>query len=167
MTDLPKRIEAILFVAHTPTTTDNLAESLKVPSEEVSAALEVIGDSLRSTGLRLSSHIDGHRLVTAPEYAHDVERFMQREGHAELTRPALETLSIVAYRGPISKLGIEAIRGVGSDAIIRNLIGRGLITTRGTSNEPGKPSCYIVSTEFLDHFGISAADKLPELPDAA
>ena len=165
MNELTQRIEALLFVAHTATPSTSLAEVLEVSIEEIDVALKALATSLSTTGLRLSSHSDGHRLVSAPAHAHDIERFLQREGHAELTKPALETLSIVAYRGPISKLGIEAIRGVGSEAIIRNLIGRGLITPRGTADEPGKAPCYIVSTEFLDHFGIGAASELPKLPN--
>jgi segregation and condensation protein B len=96
-----------------------------------------------------------------------VRRFLQEETNSELSKPALETLAIVAYRGPVTKSQIEAIRGVASETMLRNLLARGLILEAGKSQEPGRPIRYAISHSFLQHFGLTSAAELPPLPGAA
>jgi segregation and condensation protein B len=163
--DLNSQLHAILFVATEPLSAEHLAEAVEANIEAVAKALTELTTSLQQTGVRLS-HLDGkYRLVTAPNTAATVRRFLQAESKAELSRPALETLAIIAYRGPLTKAGIERIRGVASDTIVRNLLGRGLILEAGKSSEPGRPQLYAVSHTFLQHFGLTDPSELPPLAE--
>jgi segregation and condensation protein B len=140
-----------------------LAEATEQPEPAVLAALGQLKDRLQK-GLRLSEH-DGHyQLMSAPDTSAVVRRFLELETKTELSQPALETLAVVAYRGPITKSQIEAVRGVAVDTVLRNLLTRGLITEAGKSPEPGRPLRYAVSHRFLHHFGLTSLADLPPLP---
>jgi segregation and condensation protein B len=162
---LAVRLEAALFVASTPVTIATLAEATGAPPEDIEHELESLVVALAGTGIRLSSLHGAYRLVSAPEAADTVRRFLQQEVNSDLSKPALETLAIVAYRGPLTKSGIEAIRGVASETMLRNLLSRGLITEAGKSSEPGRPVLYAISHSFLQHFGLTSTKDLPPLPE--
>jgi segregation and condensation protein B len=162
---LAMTLEALLFVAENPLSLDRLAELTGEKSATVSEALKILDGSLSKRGIRLSHHDDGYRLASAPEEAGTVQRLLEDQAKAELSKPALETLSIVAYRGPISRSGIEAIRGVGSEITIRGLLSRGLIAVAGKAKEPGRPPLYAVSPQFLDLFGLGRLGELPPLDE--
>jgi len=133
--------------------------------EEVQEALSSLQNSTRKDGICVSV-LDGHyRLVSAPEAAATVRRFLQEESSSELSRSALETLAIIAYRGPLTKTRIEAIRGVASDTMLRNLLARGLVVTAGKSTDPGRPDLYAISHGFLQHFGLTSQTELPPVPE--
>jgi segregation and condensation protein B len=169
MNELTRRLEALLFVAEDPLSLERLAELADSSTTAVTEALDELDKALAGHGLCLSHHDNGYRLVSAPQEAESVRRLLEGQAKAELSRPALETLSIIAYRGPISRSGIEAIRGVGSEITLRGLISRELIVTAGKAKEPGRPPLYAVSPQFLDLFGLSTIDQLPpleDLPDA-
>jgi segregation and condensation protein B len=161
------RLQAVLFAAPAPVTLQQLAEATDVPAEAVTAALVQLDAALSDTGLRLNHHDRNYQLVTAPEAAADVRRLLQAEAGTDLTKPALETLAIVAYRGPLTKAAIEQIRGVSSDSMLRNLLARDLITEAGRSDEPGRPTLYAISHTFLQHFGLSSLAELPPIPETA
>ena len=163
---LSARLQAVLFVATEPLSAERLAEITESTAEEAAAALAGLARGLKGAGLRLSELDGKYRLVTAPEAAATVRRFLQSESNSDLTRPAMETLAIVAYRGPITKSGIEAIRGVSSDTMLRNLLSRGLISESGKSDEPGRPALYSISHTFMQHFGLTSPRDLPPLPEA-
>ena len=91
---------------------------------------------------------------------------LQEDTNSELTKPALETLAIVAYRGPITKSGIDELRGVASDAMVRNLLARGLIQEAGAADEPGRPQRFTVSHNFMQHFGLLGLEDLPPIPES-
>jgi segregation and condensation protein B len=151
---LSKQLAALLFVATESLTLERLAEAADTTPAKAPAGLTV-------------SELDGKfRLITAPESAGIVRRFLQEEGKNDLTRPALETLAIVAYRGPVTKTQIEQIRGVASETMLRNLLARGLIAEAGKSPEPGRPVRYTISQAFLEHFGLAGPQELPTLPEA-
>jgi segregation and condensation protein B len=161
---LTHQLEALLFVASEPLTTERLAAIVGATPEAATQALKELEQHLQG-GIRLS-HIHGrYRLVTAPDAADTVRAFLQDEVKTELTRPALETLAIIAYRGPLTKTAIEQIRGVASDTMLRNLLARGLITEAGKSNEPGRPLRYTVSHTFLQTFGLTSLRDLPPVPE--
>ena len=164
--DLPAHLQAIMFVATEPLSVKRLAEITESTPEATTEALSYLESELENTGLRLIVLDDQYRLVTAPDAAATIRRFLQSETSSELSRPALETLAIVAYRGPITKSGIESIRGVSSDTMIRNLLSRGLIAESGKSNEPGRPTLYAISHTFMQHFGLTSQQDLPPLPEA-
>jgi len=161
---LEVRLQAILFVAAGPLSLDQLSEATTEPTESVGQALKLLEDSMQSGGIRLSQLDGQYRLVTAPEVAPLVRKYLQDESSSDLSKPALETLAIVAYRGPLTKSAIEAIRGVASDVMLRNLLARGLINESGKSQEPGRPVLYAISHAFLQHFGLTNPAELPAIP---
>jgi segregation and condensation protein B len=159
-------LQAILFVASGPLSVDQLAQATGSSPESTQTSLNALETSMQTGGIQLS-HLDGqYRLVTAPEAASTVRKFLQEESSSDLSKPALETLAIVAYRGPLTKPAIEAIRGVASDAMLRNLLARDLIMEAGRGQEPGKPVLYSISHAFLQHFGLTNRLQLPAIPEA-
>jgi segregation and condensation protein B len=166
MTELANTIQALLFSSSEAISIEILAETTEVSEEEVSMALVELTASLQETGLRISSHNDAYRLVTSPDTTIVLARYHQRTLKADLSRPALETLAIIAYEGPITRGKIETIRGVGSEQMIKNLLQRELIREAGQAHEPGRPAQYAVTEVFLDTVGITKLSDLPPLPEA-
>ena len=159
---LDARIEAILFVAPSPVSLSQLVEVLGVPAGEVEAGLQELNQKLvNGRGLRLQRHEGRYQLTTAPELAVEIEKFLGLEATARLSRAALETLSIVAYRQPITRPGVDAIRGVNSDGVIKSLLSKGLIQEVGRTDGPGRPILYGSTQDFLQHFGLDSLDDLP------
>jgi len=167
MTELAKSIQAVLFAAPDPLSSKVLSEVTGSSIENVTEALREISDQLEPTGIRLSSHNDAYRLVTAPEATTILAAYHKSTLKTDLSRPALETLAIIAYQGPITRSKIEEIRGVGSDQMIRNLLTRELIEESGRSNESGRPVQYGVTEVFLDTVGITKLSELPPLTEAS
>ncbi|TSC64086.1 MAG: segregation and condensation protein B [Parcubacteria group bacterium Gr01-1014_106] len=160
--DLPAQLEAILFVSGEPISDATLARALEVSSESVSNALATLERRYNaSAGLRVLRSPEGVQLVTAPEARDAVETFVTHSIRERLTPAAAETLSIIAYRGPISRAGIEAIRGVNSSFTLRLLALRGLIT-REVHPRDRRSFVYQISAEFLRHLGIPSVESLPE-----
>jgi len=164
--NLAARLQAVLFVATEPLGAERLSEAAGASPEDTAAALDELETALAGSGLRLSELNGQYRLVTAPEAAGTVRRFLREDANSDLSRPALETLAIVAYRGPLTKSAIEALRGVASDTMLRNLLSRGLITEAGKASEPGHPALYSISQTFLQHFGLTSLHDLPPIPEA-
>ncbi|NLE44160.1 MAG: SMC-Scp complex subunit ScpB [Chloroflexi bacterium] len=162
---LASRVESLLFVADSPVAVSRLAEALEASSDEVEAALEDLTQALVGRGLCLQRVGARVQLITSPNAASDVERFLGLETRIRLSRAALETLAIVAYQQPITRPEIEAIRGVGSDSVIRTLLSGGLIEEVGRSPSVGRPILYGTTFEFLQQFGLEGLDHLPALTD--
>jgi segregation and condensation protein B len=116
--------------------------------------------------VRLQRKGDSVALVSAPEAAHYVERFLGLGDSGRLSGPALETLAIVAYRQPVTRMQIEAIRGVGADYALKALLARSLIQEVGRLESVGRPVLYGTTFEFLQYFGLESLDQLPALPEA-
>ena len=162
---LANQLEAVLFVATEPLSEAQLATACEVEIADAQKALATLATQLASTGLRLSQLRGHYQLVTTPDAAPIVRRYLQQESRNELSRPALETLAIVAYQGPLTKQQIEAVRGVSSETMLRNLASRGLIVEAGRrKTEPGRPIEYAVSHAFLRHFGLTSPADLPPIP---
>ncbi|MFZ3080247.1 MAG: SMC-Scp complex subunit ScpB [Bellilinea sp.] len=159
---LDARIEAILFVAPAPVSIQQLAEALATAPGELEESLRRLDRALQNArGIRLQRHEGRYQLTTAPELAEEVEKFLGLEATARLSRAALETLAIVAYRQPITRPGVDAIRGVNSDGVIKSLLSKGLIQEIGRTEGPGRPILYGSTQDFLSHFGINSLDDLP------
>lgn len=163
---LINQLEAILFAAPGPAPISQLAEAVQSEPGQVEAALSELRREYAARGLRLQSHRGGAQLTTAPEFAESVQRFLQLDQRARLSRAALEVLAIVSYRQPITRPEIDAIRGVNSDTSLRTLLRHGLIEEAGRSPGPGRPILYVTGTEFLQHFGLGSLEELPELDPA-
>lgn len=160
----PKAIlEALLFVAEEPVSLDKLGEILDAYSRrEIATFLEELRASYEGRGLQLVEVAGGYRLATRPELAPWVQK-LQMAKPARLSRAALETLAIIAYRQPITRPEIEAIRGVAVDGVLKTLAERDLIRILGRKPEPGRPLLYGTSRAFLEYFGFRDLSELPAL----
>lgn len=159
-------LEALLFAAPQAVTVEQLAHALQCPKEEVEGALGRLEVQLQTRGLRLQRHREALQLTTAPEAAPYVERLAGAEVTLRLSQAALETLAIIAYAQPITRPQIEAIRGVGSDGVIRTLLSAGLIEEVGRAESVGRPILYGTTAEFLQQFGLASLQELPPLEKA-
>lgn len=162
---LSARLEALLFVASGAVSPSQLAQALEIPTKEVEEGLKALEAEYRTRGLRLQRHAGRVQLTTAPETAPWVERFLGLEDSARLSQAALEVLAIVAYKQPITRPEIDAIRGVNSDSALKSLLSKGLIEEVGRSEKPGRPILYATTAEFLQVFGLNSIEELPPLPE--
>ena len=161
---LEARIEALLFVLAEEITIKRLSDSLQADVETIREAGDRLAATLSGRGIRLQRQNDAWQLVTAPEAAPDVERFLGEEMETgKLSRAALETLAIIAYRQPVTRAQIAAVRGVSSDGVLRNLVNMGLVEEVGRRESPGRPILYGTTTTFLQHFGLESLAQLPDL----
>jgi segregation and condensation protein B len=160
-------LEALLFVAEEPLALGRLQEALGDEDPAVTeASVRELALALErdERGLMVQEVAGGFRLSTRPE-AHAWIQRLQQVKPARLSRPALETLAIVAYRQPITRAEIEKIRGVAADGVIRTLLERELIRILGRKAEAGRPIVYGTSTAFLEHFGFRELGDLPTLKE--
>jgi segregation and condensation protein B len=155
-------LEALLFVAERPLTRREIATLAGVERDTVDARIGDLEVSLAARGIRLVASDDRIELVTAPEAGRLIGRYVGADA-TRLSPAALETLAIVAYRQPVTKSGIEQIRGVDSDYTLRALLHRRLIVELGRAETPGRPYLYGTDFEFLERFGITSLDQLPPL----
>jgi segregation and condensation protein B len=162
--DLRPAVEAILLVVDTPVAEMTLAQVLERPTDQVRTVLEELAAeyTAQSRGMDLRQVAGGWRLYTRDAYAPYVERFVLDGQQARLTQAALETLSVVAYRQPVTRARISAIRGVGVDGVIRTLVTRGLIEECGAEHETGA-HLYRTTTLFLEKLGLNSLEELPSL----
>jgi segregation and condensation protein B len=156
-------IEGLLFVSPEPVTVDHLATVIEAQVEEVEAALQQLKERCQQRGIRLQRLGKKVQLVSAPEVTDYIERFLDLSASARLSTPALETLTIIAYRQPITRPEIEAIRGVNSDGVLRTLLSKGLVEEVGRLDTVGHPSLFATTFEFLRYFGLENIKDLPEL----
>jgi segregation and condensation protein B len=156
-------LEALLFSSDQPLSLTLLSESLDTDPDRVSATLVELGAAYtaRSSGVELREIGGGWMLVTTPDQAEWVGRMLRGKRKMRLSRPALETMAIIAYKQPVTKTEIEAIRGVDSTAVLATLLERNLITIRGRSKVVGRPLLYGTTPEFLDYFGLKDLSELP------
>jgi segregation and condensation protein B len=161
--DLPARIEALLFVSAGPVTAQRLAEALGAPIAQVEDGLARLDSQLVGRGLRIQRHGSGLQLTTAAEAAGDVERYLDLESSVHLTRAALETLAIIAYRQPVTRPMIDSLRGVNSETSLHTLLRYGLIEEVGRGEGPGRPILYSTTPDFLQHFGIGGLQEMPPM----
>lgn len=158
---LDQTIEAILFAAGKPLTVRKLAELNDVKTDEVEDALEMLKERLQAgSGLMLQEYGKEFELVTQPEAANVVKQVVKDEEQGELTRASLEALTILAYRGPMTRPELEQIRGIQSALILRNLMIRGLVEQKD-DERLGQPT-YAVTFDFLKHLGLATVKDLPD-----
>ncbi len=162
---LQAQVEALLFVATEAVAVPRLAEILGVEIEEMEQALLILSHEYASRGLRVQRKGKRVQMVTAPEASQSVRKLLGLELTGKLSPAALETLAIVAYRQPVTRAQVEAIRGVSSDAVLRTLINRGLVEEIGRLDQVGRPIIFGTTFDFLQQFGITSLDQLPPLQD--
>lgn len=162
--ELRAALEAILLVVDEPVSEVVLAQVLEQPTERIAGMLERLADDYTSAGrgFELRRAAGGWRLYTRPEYAPYVERFVLDGQSVRLTQAALETLAVIAYKQPVTRSRISAIRGVNCDGVVRTLLSRGLIEECGTEPETGA-HLYRTTNLFLEKLGLDSLDQLPPL----
>lgn len=161
--ELSAQVEAILFVAPEPISPYQISTILEESPWAIKKALEELEELYQQRGIRLQHHDGKIQLVSAPEFAFLIESYLELESTSSLSQAALETLSIIAYQQPVTRPQVDAIRGVNSDAVLKTLISKGLITEIGRAEGPGRPILYSTTTEFLKYFGLTSYDELPPL----
>ena len=158
-------LEALLLSTHHPLTAGRLAELLDIgATKPIRGAIKQLNEQYESTGraFRLEQVAGGYQLLTLPEYGDTLKKFHQREIDAKLTKAALETLAIIAYKQPILRVDVEAIRGVACGETIRSLMEKHLVKIAGRAEEPGRPILYGTTKRFLELFGLNSLKDLPQ-----
>ncbi len=180
--NLAKVVEALLFSAAKPLSAKEIADLLRraggedefSPNEfartveaEVAAALEQLKIEYieQERAFQLVEKAEGWQLATDPKYARWVRQLFPEPKPARLSAPALETLAIIAYRQPIARADVEAVRGVTIDGVLQTLMERGLVKIGGRAEIPGRPLLYETTQFFLDHFGLRTLDELPNVEE--
>lgn len=159
-------LEGILFVVgNEGITLEKLKELLNVSNEELISLMSTLDKDYQNDnrGFRIGKLGNKYKLVTKKEHKKYYENLMEVEKNENLSQAALETLAIIAYNEPVTRLYIDEIRGVESAYLVRKLLYRNLIKEVGRSEAPGKPILYGVTEEFLDHLGLSSIEDLPKL----
>ena len=164
--ELLRDLEALLFVSDEPVAgVTVLAQALEVERREADGLCDELANAYRErgAGLVLRNIAGGWRITTAPQTAPVVERYVLSSRHARLTKAALETLAIVAYKQPVTRHQISSIRGVNSDGVLRALVERGIVAEVGREEGPGRPMLYGTASEFLEKLGLPSLASLPAL----
>ncbi len=163
VTEIASIIESLLFVADHPVAISELTKTLEATKATVEKALDHLGEAYQNRGLQLQRNGTKVQLVTAPSVTPYVERFLGLSNTSKLSLAAMEVLGIIAYKQPLTRSEIEAIRGVNSDGVLRTLLSKGLIEEVGRLNTVGHPIQYGTTFEFLQYFGLSSLEDLPKL----
>lgn len=164
---LPHIIEAILYVAGGPVAVRDLVRALEAPEDQVHQAIDTLETMYDQDmrGLRLKRFGEHIQLATRAAYAPFIERLLQPIQRQSLSQAALETLAIVAYRQPVTRLDVEAVRGVKCDYSLQSLAAKDLIREVGRKDTIGRPILYGTTDAFLSHFGLETLSDLPKPPD--
>jgi segregation and condensation protein B len=160
-------VEALLFAAEEPVGAGTLARCLEHPDPALveAAILELAGRlSGQGRGVEIVKAAGGYRMRTSPAHAEAVRRLKGGQP-LKLSRAALETLAVVAYRQPVTRSEIDAVRGVGSGAVLKNLLDRGLVRVAGRKDEPGQPLQYATTRVFLETFSLTGLGDLPTIDE--
>ena len=162
---LTAMVESLLFVSSEPVPVMQIAEALNVPTDQVEQSLVEIRDGADNIvrGLRLQRKGDRVQLTTRPECAPYIEKFLGLDLTSRLSKPALETLAIIAYQQPVTRAQIEQVRGVNCDAVLSTLLSKGLIEEVGRLETAGRPIQYATTFAFLQHFGLRGLEDMPQL----
>jgi segregation and condensation protein B len=158
-------IEALLFSTHHPLTAGRLAELVGAnTTRAVRQAVSGLNEQYASSGraFRIEQVAGGYQMLTLPHFAAVIKKHQQKEADAKLTKAALETLAIIAYKQPILRADVEAIRGVACGETIRNLMEKHLVKIAGRAEEPGRPILYGTNKRFLEIFGLNSLKDLPK-----
>lgn len=160
---LKRAAECILLVSGSPVRPEQLQESLSVPAEAIHELIADLRGEYADRGLQIQEVAGGYQLCTRPELSPYVQRFLRLDHQEALSHAALETLAIIAYRQPVTRAEIEAVRGVRCEHVLERLLGRHLIREVGRRRSLGRPILYGTTDAFLKHFGLKDLASLPAL----
>jgi segregation and condensation protein B len=165
--DMDRFLEALLFVADGPVSLQDLTQALEIDRKTLIEAVQRLVEASATRGLHVVRNHSRIQMITAPDAGPVIERFLGIGHSAKLSSAALETLAIIAYRQPVTRAQIEAVRGVNSDGVLRTLIAKSLVAPQGRLEQAGRPVIFATTFEFLQYFGISSLEELPTLPEFA
>lgn len=160
-------LEGLLFVVGDEgITLDNICDIMLIKKEEAKELLKTLKEEYAndSRGLRITFMGESFKLTTKEEHKEYYQKLINVRGDSTLSQAALETLAIIAYNQPITRIEVDEIRGIASINMIRKLMAKDLVKVSGKSTLPGRPNLYRTTREFLDYFGLATLDDLPELP---
>ncbi|OBA60974.1 SMC-Scp complex subunit ScpB [Mycobacterium sp. 1100029.7] len=162
--ELGSVLEALLLVVDTPVTDEALASATEQPVYRIAAKLQAMSEEFaaRNSGIDLRKTGEGWRMYTRAQYAPYVEKLLLDGARSKLTRAALETLAVVAYRQPVTRARVSAVRGVNVDAVMRTLLARGLITEAGVDEDSGATT-FATTELFLERLGLASLTDLPDI----
>ena len=163
--NLKSIIESILLVAEKPVSTKELSVCTEVMVSDVQKALSNLITEYKDRGMKIIKKGDYYSLVTDPANSEAISKYLNEELRHDLSKATLETLSIITYKQPVTRIDVEEIRGVSSDHLLRNLLIRGLIQEVGRKESPGRPILYGTTMEFLQYFGFNNEKEIPEFKE--
>lgn len=160
--DIKPKIESLLFVSAKAMTIKQLADIIKAPAKDIEEACDKLAAEYKEVGrgMEIIKHTNKFQMVSAPENSELIRSFVKDEVSGELSRPSLEALTIIAYRGPITKIDLDRIRGVNCSLILRNLLIRGLIEAKEDLKK--RETYYSVSLDFIRFLGLNEIGELPD-----
>lgn len=160
-------IEALLFASGEPLTLGVIAKAISLSEQNIREIIrELTADYRdRNSGIVIAEIADGYEMATDPELAAWIRRMKNVHVSNKLSQPSIETLSIIAYKQPITKVEIDQLRGVNSDAAVKSLLDKRLIKIIGKKESPGRPFLYSTTNEFLQYFGLKNLTELPAIHD--
>ena len=160
-------LEALLFLSGEPITLSTIKDVVDLPESEIKRLMDelVMQYRERNGGVFIAEIANGYQMVTNPGYSEWIIKFRSAQLSSRLSMPALETLSIIAYKQPIIKAEIEQLRGVNSDSAVKTLLEKRLVKVIGRKEAPGRPFLYGTTKEFLQYFGLNDLSELPTLKD--
>lgn len=160
-------LEALLFSSADPVTASKLAETTGRPEAEIKKTLKALGAGYAdgSRSFELVEIAGGYQIVTRPVFHEMIQAFKKSRATDRLSPSALETLAIIAYKQPIIRAEVEAIRGVQCGPVLRGLLDRRLVRVAGRDKRPGNPILYRTTTRFLEHFGLKSLKDLPSVEE--
>jgi segregation and condensation protein B len=158
-------LEAILFVAGDIVTVASLNKATDIPLAEIKSLMSgLIADYRdRNSGIIIAEIAEGYQMVTSPDTGAWIKRFKNIHQTGKLSQPAIETLAIIAYKQPITKIEVDQLRGVNSDGAVKSLLDKRLIKIVGKKETPGRPFLYGTTIEFLQYFGLKSLSELPPI----
>ena len=161
-------IESLIFISEKPLLIDDLKKIFQnLDPPQIRDVIETLKKEYegRLSGIRVVEIAGGFQMVTAPESAQTIKQFYKIRHIEKLTGPSLETLAIIAYKQPVTRIDIEAIRGVNVDGVVKNLIEKGLIRIVGRKEVIGRPFVYGSTRQFMDYFGLKSLEELPKIQE--
>ncbi len=162
-------IEALLFVAGEPVLMNSLTKATDLHESEIKGIIDELSSdyAVRNSGILIVEIAEGFQMITKPDFGVWVKKFKNIHSTSRLSQPALETLSIIAYKQPLTKLEVDQLRGVNSDGPLKSLLDKRLIKIIGKKETPGRPFLYGTTKEFLQYFGLKSLSELPPISDSS
>ena len=170
---LALHLESLIFAANPSISFDDLKNAVEeslntlITDEDLAVKLDILKEKYATEdyAMEIVEVSGGFRFMTKGAYHHTIGTYLKQNTHKKLSKSALETLAIVAYKQPVTKTEIESIRGVNTDYTIQRLLEKDLVEIAGRSSGPGKPLLYTTTQKFIDYFGLKSIDDMPKLKD--